>query len=370
MAIDRIELHHVRVPLHEPFRISSGAVSEKDTIVCAMAAGGLVGYGEASPMAGSFYSDDSPDTVWRELEERLVPLLLGRGGTAPESVGALLAGTGASGFARAGLETAAWDLDARARGVPLRALLGGDDSPVESGLAVGIYPTTDELLAACDRHLVEGYRRLKIKIRPGWDVAPLEAVRRRFPAIPLMVDANAAYRFPEHRDVFVAMDAMGLVMIEQPLAREAIADSARLQEALRTPVCLDESAEDLATVDEAIRLGACRIVNLKLQRVGGLGPGRAMHARCAAAGIRTWVGTMPELGIASWQAVHFAALAGRDYPTDVESSARWFVDEITDPPIRVRDGKIEIPDGAGTGARVVPEKLRKYGVRSRTFPRR
>ena len=368
MNIDRIELAHVRIPLLEPFRISSGAVTEKDTIVCAVSAGGLTGLGEASPMAGSFYSDDSPDSVWTELEERLIPALKRAGDVNAARAAEILDAASGSGFARAGLETACRDLEARAQGIPLWRLLGGSGRPVPSGLAVGIYPTADELVAACERHLAAGgYRRIKVKIRPGWDVVPLEAVRRRFPGIPLTADANAAYDRTRHRDALRALDAFGLEMLEQPLARGAIEDSARLQAEMRTPVCLDESAEDPASVDRAIRLGACRIVNIKLQRVGGFAAGKAMHDLCAAKGIPTWVGTMPELGIASWQAVHFATLPHHRFPTDVESSARWFTNEIVDPPVVVRDGFLHLPDGPGTGVVLRGEVMRKHRVRSAVF---
>jgi O-succinylbenzoate synthase len=272
-------------------------------------------------------------------------------------------------FAKAGLEGALWDAHARSLGVPLCEALGAASKPIPSGLAVGIYDTTDELVERVGRYLADGYRRVKIKIQPGWDIEPVEAVRRHFPKVPLMVDANAAYTLAD-AEVFRRLDRFGLLMFEQPLARGAHADSAELQRQLKTPVCADESADSLADVEEIIRLDAARIINIKLQRVGGLSEGRLMLERARAAGLGVWLGTMPELGVASAQGLQFAALEGLGYPTDIEASARWFVDDIIEPQITIdREGFISPPAGPGTGYEVSREKVRAYAVASREFTR-
>ena len=370
LRVERVVLHRVRVPLKEPFRISNGSVAEKDSVLVEVTTDrGVTGWGEASPMSGSFYSDDTPDTVWRALGETLVPLALGEGEIDVPRIYERLREVPGEAFAKAGLEGALWDAHALTLGVSLGEALGGRPRPIPSGLAVGIYDTVEELVERLGRHVAEGYRRVKIKIQPGWDVEPVEAVREHFPRVPLMVDANAAYTLAE-AEVFRRLDAYGLMMFEQPLARRRHADSAELQRQLKTPVCADESADSLADVEEIIKLGAARIINIKIQRVGGLSEARLMLGRVRAAGLGCWLGTMPELGVASAQGLHLAALDGFDYPTDIEASARWFVDDVVEPQITIdREGFITPPTGAGTGYEVSRGKVGAYAVEHREFTR-
>ena len=370
LRIERVALHRVCVPLNEPFRISNGSVAEKESVLVEVETDrGVTGWGEASPMSGSFYSDDTPDTVWRALGETLVPLALGESEIDVPRFYERLREVPGEAFAKAGLEGALWDAHARAQGTTLCEALGGRPKPIPSGLAIGIYDTVGELIERVGRYVAQGYRRVKIKIQPGWDVEPVEAVRKSFPGVPLMVDANAAYTLADAA-VFRRLDAYGLMMFEQPLARGAHADSAELQRQLKTPVCADESADSLADVEEIIKLGAARIVNIKIQRVGGLSEARLMLKRVRAGGLGCWLGTMPELGVASAQGLHLAALDGFDYPTDIEASSRWFVDDVIEPQITIdREGFITPPPGAGTGYEVSREKVRAYTVDSREFRR-
>ena len=369
LRVARVALHHVRVRLVEPFRISNGSVAEKDSVLVELTTDrGVTGWGEAAPMSGSFYSDDTPDGVWRALRETLVPLALGeREIDAPHFFERLREVPGEA-FAKAGLEGALWDAHARSLGAPLCELLGASASrPVPSGLAVGIYDTVGELIERVERYVAEGYRRVKIKIQPGWDVEPVAALRARLPRLPLMVDANAAYALAD-AEVFRRLDAYDLMMFEQPLARGAHADSAELQRMVKTPVCADESADSLVDVEELIERDAARIVNIKIQRVGGLSEARLMLERVRAAGLGCWLGTMPELGVASAQGLHFAALEGFDYPTDIEASARWFEDDVIEPRITIdREGFIRVPTGPGMGYEVSREKVARYGVSSEEF---
>ncbi|HTY59815.1 MAG TPA: o-succinylbenzoate synthase [Bacteroidota bacterium] len=366
MSLERITLTHVRVPLVAPFRISNGEVSEKDGILVRVDAGGVSGVGEASPMAGSFYSDDTPESVWKFLSERLIPAALSAKADSVASINRLLDRTGGSPFARAGLETAYWDIEAQTSGKPLYEILGGFSVPVESGLAVGITKGIPELLETIEKHLADGYRRVKIMIQPGWDVGPLGEIRQRFGDIPLMADANGAYTrrdFPHLR----TLDAFGLLMIEQPLPGDDLKGHAELQSSIRTPLCLDEGAADLAAVRRAIRLKSCRIVNIKIQRVGGLSAARAMHDMCARGGIPVWAGTMPELGVGRAQALHLATLPNFAYPTDVGSSARWFLDDIIEPLITVHDGKISIPGGTGICFALAQSTIERFRIAERVF---
>ncbi|PYV20261.1 MAG: o-succinylbenzoate synthase [Acidobacteria bacterium] len=263
-----IRLHWVRVALHEPFRISSGEVSIKDSLLVELEGSGAgrgrtTGWGEASPMPGDFYSPETPETTWDFLVHRLAPSFLERPELDPRQCSARLAEFAGEPFAKAGLEGAVWDLAAKASAQPLWALLGGRKRALASGAAIGLMPTLDDLLERVERFLAEGYRRIKIKIAPGRDVELVRGVRRRFGDIPLMVDANAAYRL-EDGCVFEELDELGLMMIEQPLEREALAEHAELQRRLRTPLCLDESADSLESIREIIRLGSGRILNIKV----------------------------------------------------------------------------------------------------------
>ncbi len=351
MRIDKVILHRVRVPFHEPFRISNGVVSAKESVVVEAHGERLIGYGEASPMAGSFYSQETPKSTWRALTEELAPALLRRGSGSLRDFVEGIDGYGREPFARAGLETALWDLEARRQGRPLWALLEGSSRAVPSGLAVGLYDTTEELLARVRGFLAHGYRRLKIKITHGWDIAPLEALRREFPDLPLMVDANAAYGAADLALVR-ELDRFSLLMIEQPFGRDALELSAEAQREMRTPICADESAESLEALRHIVALGSARVINIKIQRVGGLAAARKMHDAAQLAGLPCWVGAMPELGIGSAHGLHLATLSHFTSPTDIEASSRWFPEDITSPRIELSpDGTIRLPEGSGIGYR-------------------
>ncbi len=368
MRIDRVTLTHVRIPLVEPFRISNGEIAEKDGIVVAVASEGLVGVGESSPMAGNFYSGDTPEGCWRELSERLVPRAVGREwpGLA-EACAWIDAEPGVSNFAKVGLETALWDVEAQRRGLPLWQLLGGERGEVESGLAAGLYDSRDALWATIDREMAAGaYKRVKVKIAPGHDVELVREVRRRYPDTPLMTDANAAYSIAQ-ASVFEQLDEFGLLMFEQPLAGAAFEDSAALQRRVRTPICFDESLEHPADVPRAAALGACRIANIKVQRVGGLTNALKVYQLAVEAGMGIWVGTMPELGVGCAAGAALASLARIDFPTDVESSARWFRDDVIEPWIEVKNGVIALPRTPGLGFAVDEKKLRRYQVARMEF---
>ena len=364
MRIDRISLTHVRIPLVEPFRISNGEVAEKDGIVVAVSGDGLTGYGESSPMAGNFYSGDTPEACWRDLSEHLAPRALERRqwNDLEAACAWIDAEPGASNFAKTGLETALWDLEAKRRGVTLAALLGGERTEVESGLAMGLFDSRDALWRAIDREMAAGeYKRVKVKICPGHDVELMRAVRRRYPDTPLTTDANAAYTI-DSAAVFEQLDDLGLTMFEQPLAGAAFEDSAELQRRVRTPVCLDESLERPDDVPRAAALGACRIANIKIQRVGGLANALKVYRLCREAGLGVWVGTMPELGVGCAAGAALATLSGCGFPTDVEASARWFRDDVIEPWIEVKNGTIQMPRGPGLGYAVDAKKLKRYQV--------
>ena len=367
MKIDSVVITHVRVPLVEPFRISSGAVTAKDGIVVALHSDGLIGYGESSPMSGSFYSGDTPAKSWDELCNVVVPAIVGQTFDDPQDWNAALDKLPAGNFTKTGVETAFWDLAAQRLHKPRHEMLGGTATQVKSGLAVGLYDDVNQMLRTIERYLADGYHRVKLKIEPGRDVEIVRAARKSFGNIPLFVDANGAYSL-RHLDVFRALDEFDLMMFEQPFAKDALEDLAVLQQTVRTPVCLDESLDTIDQLQHAIDLKCFRIANFKIQRIGGFHHALQMLQICRTRGILAWVGTMPELGIGQAQGAALASLDGFVFPTDVEASTRWFEDDIISPYLHVQNGNIDLPSAPGLGYDVDPQKLLKYQLAYRKFP--
>jgi O-succinylbenzoate synthase len=252
---------------------------------------------------------------------------------------------------------AAWDLFARQQGVPLARALGGTRNAIESGVSIGIQDSLDQLAAKVETELAAGYRRIKIKVKPGWDVEAAETVRRRFGSVPLMVDANAAYTI-EDADHLARLDQFDLMMIEQPLEYDDVADHARLQRRIRTPICLDESIHTVKLAEAAIDAGACRIINIKPGRVGGHGESIQLHDLCASRGIPVWHGGMLESGIGRAHNIHLSTLPNFTLPGDISASKRYYAPDLIEPPIDVRpDGTIPVPDAPGIGVALVPDRV-------------
>lgn len=335
----------------------------RPAILVELADGNRTGWGEASPMPGSFYSTETPETTWEFLRGHLLPAFLSQPELDPRRLSVGFEASEGEPFAKAGLEGAVWDLYAQAEGKALCDLLGGKKRPIESGAAIGLMPDLPTLLDRVERFRREGYRRIKIKIEPGRDVELVRSIRQGFGDIPLMVDANASYRL-DQKEIFDELDKFQLMMIEQPLARDALEEHAELQRRLRTPICLDESAHSLDAIRTIIRLGSGRILNIKVQRMGGLWAAKLAHDLAQATGVPCWLGTMPELGVASAQGLHLATLPGFVFPSDVEASARWYADDVIKPLITVSpDGLIFLPERPGTGFRIDAEKVARYRVR-------
>ena len=368
IAIKSVVLHRVRIPFVEPFRISNGTVAEKDSILIELATDdSVVGWGEAAPMSGSFYSGDTPETCWRVLNEELIPRLFELRTVDPHRLYEQLRELPGDAFAKAGIDGAVWDAYAKSKGIALCDSFGIDRRLVPSGVAIGIFDSVDELIERVQRYVGQGYQRVKIKIQPEWDIQPVAAIRERFPKLPLMVDANAAYVLAD-KVIFRELDQFGLMMIEQPLAAAAIDEAGELQANLKTPLCADESADSLTSLDRLIQKKAAQIVNIKVQRVGGLSEALLMLEAARAAGLACWVGTMPELGIASAQGLHLAMHNGFSFPTDIEASRRWYADDIIEPLIDVdAHGFIGVPVGMGSGYQVSIEKVERYSMAKASF---
>lgn len=357
MLIDAVELRLVRLRLVRPFETSFGRVDERRIVLVRVDGEGGTGWGECVADVDPFYSAETTHTCWHVLETYLARAVLGRRVGHPREVGGAMRHVRGHPMAKAALEMAAWDLAARQAGVPLAALLGGTREAIASGVSVGIQPSIDALVERVAAELEAGYQRVKIKIKPGWDVEPVRALRERFGGLPLMVDANAAYTL-ETADPLLALDAAGLMMIEQPLDYDDLSDHAALQARLRTAICLDESIASIARAADAMALCACRIVNIKPGRVGGHAASIALHDLCAAHGVPVWHGGMLETGIGRAHNVHLASLPNFSLPGDIAASRRYFDPDVVEPPIEVRpDGTIPVPRGPGIGVEVVEERL-------------
>jgi O-succinylbenzoate synthase len=314
---------------------------------------GVTGHGECVADTDPFYLPETLGTVWHLLRDFLVPMAFALDLRDPRELRPALARVRGHEMAKAGLEMAVWDLFARRAGEPLYRLLGGRSGTIAAGVSVGLQKDAGALVEKVAREVAAGYRRIKIKIKPGQDKALVEAVRKRFPAVPLMADANSAYTL-EDAPLFRELDAHGLMMVEQPLAWDDIVDHAQLQHQIRTPVCLDESIRSPEDARKALELGACRIVNIKAGRVGGLAASVAVHDLCRARGAPVWCGGMLESGIGRLANVHLQTLPGFTLPGDTSASARYFAEDLIDPPVTVSpEGTIAVPEDPGLGHEIV-----------------
>ena len=367
MKIERIELHVVSIPLKHFFETSFGRVEREVHIIVKMYGEGLVGYGESAVMTDPSYSYETIETVWHIQKDFLIPALLHKDIEDIESFMRMVSTVRGHHFAKCGLEGAYWHLCALQKGEPLYKMWNGTRKTIQSGVSVGIQNSIDDLLSRIKQFLDEGYKRIKIKIKPGWDVDVVRAVRKQFGNIPLMVDANAAYT-PDDISVFEALDEYHLMMIEQPLHFADLTDHAELQKKLKTPICLDESISGLRTAKAALALGSCRVINIKPGRVGGYYQAKKIHDLCHGANIPVWCGGMLEFGIGRAFNVSLCSLPNFLFPGDVSSSSRYFHEDIISPPIEFSHGELTIPDEPGFGFQPDDNLIKKYSQRSYIAP--
>jgi O-succinylbenzoate synthase len=348
LKIERIELRIVKLPMIRSFATSSSQKDSQTHIVIKAYADGLVGWGEAASPADPFYCEETFETCWHILERFLVPAVLGREWSTIAEFKSPYQKVKRNNFAKAGIEMAAWDLLAQAEGKPLHALLGGTRSEILSGVSLGIEPDIQRTFDQIDQYVGEGYRRVKLKIAPGNDVSLISQVRDRYPDLPLMADANSAYRLSDI-PVLKELDQFGLTMIEQPLAHDDIVDHARLQAELETPICLDESIITAEDARKALDLGSGRVINIKVSRVGGLSEAIKVHDVARERGVPVWAGGMHEMGIGRAANVALCTLPGFSFPGDVSGSDKYYAEDIVDPPIRATNGAIAAPTSPGLG---------------------
>ena len=355
MKIRRAVLRELPLQLREVFEISSGGTQGRRIVLLTLEADGVEGWAECVAGDTPGYSYETTATAWHILTRWLLPALIElEAGDAHDLVPAPW--VRGHPMARAAVEMALWDLESKRRNVALRDLLGGVAGSVPVGVSVGIQKTDAALIGKVGRYLAEGYRKIKLKIKPGRDLEMLRTVREHFPEAPLMADANSAYALPADLERLAAMEEFDLMMIEQPLSYDDLLDHAALQRRIETPVCLDESIRSHGDVRLAIHLGSGRIVNIKPGRVGGLASSLAIHDACRDAGWPVWCGGMLESGIGRAHNVALATLPGFTLPGDISSSRRYWAEDIVFPEFEMVDGIMPVPDGPGIG--VIPRKDR------------
>lgn len=363
VQVERVDLMIVRMPLIRSFETSSSKRRHLDHILVKVYAEGLVGWGECAVPPDPFYCEETTETCWHILNDFLVPLVLGKPWSRVEELLRQYEKVKRNRFAKAGLEMAFWDILSQAEGQALHVLLGGTREAIESGVSLGIERDIQRLLDLIDGFLEEGYRRIKLKIAPGRDVDVVRRVRERYPDVPLMVDANSAYRLSD-LSVIKELDAFDLMLIEQPLAHDDIVDHAKLQREIQTPVCLDESIHSSEDARKALDLESCRVINIKVSRLGGLLEAKRVHDLCHGRGVPVWCGGMHEYGIGRAANVAISSLPGFSIPGDVSGSDKYYAEDLIDPPIRAVDGCITLPKLPGLGYAAMEDRIQRHTTRT------
>jgi o-succinylbenzoate synthase len=367
VKIEKIELFLCRLPLVHFFETSFGRSYDRTFVLVRVQADGQEGWGESVAEANPYYSSETTETVWHITEGFIAPLILGQTFAHPREVYPALRRIRGHNMAKAGIEMAIWDLYARLQGQPLAKILGGTRDRIASGVSIGIQDSLDQLMEKIEKELAAGYQRIKIKIKPGWDIDAVERVRAKFGDIPLQVDANAAYSLDDSA-LLARLDPFNLLLIEQPLDYDDVMDHAVLQARITTPVCLDESIHTVRIARDAIDAKACKIINIKPGRVGGHQASIELHDLCAAHDIPVWHGGMLESGIGRAHNIHLSSLPNFRLPGDIAASKRYYQPDLIDPPIDIAaDGTIAVPTAPGIGVNIVRERIDQATLRHLTL---
>jgi O-succinylbenzoate synthase len=363
MRLRRVTLREIHMPLVTPFETSFGRTTLRRMLLVEVDVDGAAGWGECVAGEGPFYAPETLETAWHILRDFLWPALRGREFASAGDVWEMLAPIRGHNMAKASLEAAIWDAEAQQKGVPLSQLIGGVRQEIACGVSIGIKQTDDELERSVEQELAAGYQRIKIKVKPGRDVEPVARLRKRFPKIHLMVDANSAYRL-EDTPLLQQLDAYYLMMIEQPLGWDDLWSHAELQRKLQTPICLDECIHSEEHARAAIALGACRIINMKLGRVGGYTAARRIHDLCQAREVPVWCGGMLESGIGRAHNIALSTLPNFSLPGDVTASRRYWTEDVIEPEVTVTPaGTIRVPPGPGIGYQPRVARIEQLAVR-------
>lgn len=368
MKIKKVILRHLKLDLLYPFTTSFGTEYDKDFILVEVQnEDGLSGWAESVAMLDPLYNEETVKTNWHILEDYLVPIVLKNEIQHPDELfEKWFAHLRGNYMAKAAIEGAVWDLYAKEQNASLASVLGGNRSTIDVGVSIGIKNSIEETLETIGARLEEGYKRVKLKIKPGWDIDLIDRVRQEYPDIPLMGDANSAYTL-EDMEHLVALDDFNLLMIEQPLAHNDIIDHADLQARMKTPICLDESIHSLEDARKALKLGSCKIINIKIGRVGGLTESKKIHDFCKANDIPVWCGGMLESGVGRAHNISITSLPNFTLPGDTAASSLYWAEDIIEPEVTVQNGTITVPTSPGIGYEPSIEKINKYTVYSRTY---
>jgi O-succinylbenzoate synthase len=367
MKIEFVTLHHLRMELRTPFETSFGRINTRDCILLEVFAEGLIGYGECAADRDPGYSYETVGTAWHILSEFIIPAVLDHELTQPGDIYEHMDFVRGHNMAKAGLEMAVWDLFGKIEGKSLRDMLGGKRDKVEVGVSVGIQESTKSLVKVVENYLDQGYRRIKIKIKPGRDVEDSHAVRMAFPDLKLQVDANSAYTL-QTAQALMPLDDLGLLLIEQPLAEDDLWDHKHLQIHMTTPICLDESIVSLRHARQALEMEACRVINIKAGRVGGIAQGVKIHDLCQAQNIPVWCGGMLETGVGRAANLALASLPGFLLPGDISATERYYSEDITQQRFVLNpDSTITVPDSPGLGVELEHESLKRVTLSSVTI---
>ncbi|MEO4054965.1 o-succinylbenzoate synthase [Solibacillus sp. CAU 1738] len=362
MKITKVTIYTMKMHMKSPFTTSFGTLQNKIFLLIeAKDESGLTGWGEGVAFDAPWYTEETVKTMYHMLEDFLIPMLLNKEITHPDEVSQLFAPIRRNQMAKSAIEGAVWDIYAQQRNIPLSRALGGVSDKIEVGISIGLQNTTEELLTVISGFLQEGYKRIKVKIKPGNDVELIRSIRSRFPDVPLMADANSAYTLAD-METLKALDSFNLMMIEQPLACDDIVDHARLQKEIKTPICLDESITSFEDARKAVELGSCKVINIKIGRVGGITEAKKIHDYCAEKEIPVWCGGMLEAGIGRAHNIALTSLSNFVMPGDTAASNRYWEEDIIMPEVTVEDGFITVPTTVGIGYEVNRAAIEKYCI--------
>ena len=367
MIVEELSLYLMNMKLVRPFVTSFGMTYERPCILVRVKSESEEGWGEVVANRGPWYSYETTYTAWHTITKFIIPLILGKEIESPRDVNRILSPIRGHNMAKAGVEMAIWDLYAKLKGKPLFKVLGGVKSEIESGVSIGIQKDVEKLLKLIGGYLTQGYRRIKIKIKPSWDVDVVRRVRGEYPDVPLQVDANAAYTIKDI-GLLKELDQYSLLMIEQPFSYDDLVDHATLQRAIETPICLDESISSPSMVRSALALGSCKVINIKPGRVGGHFNSLIIHDLCASEDVPCWIGGMLETGVGRAHNVALATLPNIKYPNDISGSDRYYEKDIVEPPFKVsKRGTISVPKEVGIGVEVLVDEVYKKSRKAKSF---
>lgn len=367
IPIKQINLRKLNMELKHPFTTSFGTMQDKHFYITEIIDDkGNKGYGESVAFISPWYSEETVETNLHVMRDFLIPILQENEISHPDEVSKLFEPIKRHQMAKAALEGAVWDLYAKRNNMTLAAALGGEKKTIDVGVSIGIQPSVEKLIEEIEENVEAGYKRIKIKIKPGWDVDVLREVRKVFPDTPIMADANSAYTLDDIEHL-KQLDDLNLMMIEQPLAYDDIVDHATLQANIKTPICLDESIHSLEDTRKAIQLGSCKIINIKIGRVGGLTESKKIHDYCLEQGIDVWCGGMLEAGVGRAQNIALTTLSGFTMPGDTAGSDRYWKKDIISPEVTVHEGVITVPEQAGIGYDIDEAALKEFTVEEEVF---